>query len=315
MTPKVSKLFFAFFSFCVFILLSGLQPLLESPKVITPPHVAGHAETQRTPFSIATWNIQWFPSSNNVSPEKTTQRIQKVSEFLREQNPTILFACEIRDLASLQKLNLPYPFVACTDFTPESANDPNLGLALMSKIPWKEIWALDFSSLSSSPNKPPRGILGAEFILPSGQKLTLYGVHLKSNKDGDASTDRSQRQQAMKYLEWDWKRRKLDPAKDNIVILGDFNTSMNDPALKKETTLKKLLQQGFVSSVEGLPANERITIVPVRKKKLKGAEFDHIFFSSSLRQQFKNPPPWGKIIPVPRDLSDHYFLTLPALDW
>jgi endonuclease/exonuclease/phosphatase family metal-dependent hydrolase len=315
MSPKFSKLFFVIFSFLIFLLLSGLQPLLESPRVMVPAHVTGNTEQNDAPLSIATWNIQWFPGGNNAPQKKIAQRIQKVSAFLREQNPTILFACEIRDLSSLQKLGLPYPFIACTDFTPISDSDPNLELALMSKIPWKEIWALDFSSLSSSPNKPPRGILGAEFILPSGKKLTVYGVHLKSNKDDDASHDRLQRQQAMKYLEWDWKRRKLDPAKDNIIILGDFNTSLYDPAFKKETTLKNLLQQGFASSSNGISEDERMTIVPLQKKKLKGAEFDHIFFSSSLRQCLENPPPWGKIIPVPHDLSDHYFLIMPALRW
>lgn len=305
-----------FLIFTSLLFLCAFRPHQESAKIVKPPNVVGESNFnyEEEDFTIATWNIEWFPAKPKTSSKKTGQRIKKVSEFIQKQNPTILFACEIRDLESLQRLKLSYPSIACANFTPKNPKDPNLGLALMSKILWEEIWLLDFSDFVHSDSTPPRGILGAEFILPSGEKLTLYGVHLKSNKEGYTSSVKRKRERAMHYLYKDWKRRKLNPKKDNIIILGDFNTSLSDPAFRSESTLNNLIDLSFFSSLDGEHYSNRSTIVPL-KNKPRGSEFDHIFFSPALKSKLKGLPPWGEVLRVPRFLSDHYFLVMKANEW
>lgn len=306
--------------FLITSLLCAFQLSQKDPKIVIPPHQTGQPTFQQDEtFSLAVWNIEWFPalSSKDDFSKKTLIRIQKISNFIKEKNPTILFACEIRDIKSLKLLRLDYPFLACADFTKSPSDEnhhSNQGLALLSKIAWKEIWAIDLTSLPRTDDRPPRGILGAEFILPSGKNLTLYGVHLKSNR-AMIEKDILQRERAMDYLEADWKRRNLDPQRDRIVVVGDFNTSIHDPAFSKETTIRRLLDKGFVSAMKGASKETRITLKPSRENYYHGADFDHIFFSRPLWKELHSRGPWGQIFRVKGDLSDHYFLWMTTLPW
>lgn len=305
--PNLRMKKLSLFLFIPAFFLCAFRPEAEKPRVVIPPHVnQGEAAVQKE-FSIATWNIEWFPGGkpNESSPEKVNAHIRGVAEWIQKHAPTILIACEVRDLASLQKMNLEeYPSLACTEFEESHPGLPNLGIAFVSRVPWKEIWALDFSNLAQTRDRPPRGILGAEFILPSGERLTVYGVHLKSNY-GNNETTRLQRQRAIRYLEWDWRRRGINPARENIILAGDFNVSLHDPAFDEEQTFSKLLgEHHFTSALHGLSAKEQFTL-PGRKI-YSGNTFDYILFSPSLRKKLKRKPPWGRVIPVPPTLSDHF---------
>jgi endonuclease/exonuclease/phosphatase family metal-dependent hydrolase len=278
------------------------------PPGITDP---AHAIPFGFPFTLGHWNIRWFPGGHPTkSTPKTTQTQQKgVLEVLKQEKPDLLFACEIRNLAALEDLKTDYPWIACTDIPRTEEEDPSLpqqGLAFLSRFAWKEIWNLDFSAIPETPDKPSRGILAASFETPSGRKLTVYGVHLKSNR-GDAASNHLRRRKALDHLQNDWKERGLDPARDEIVILGDFNTSPDDPAFSEEATLKHLADLGFANAADSLPADKRATIPA--SDRFPANNFDHIYLSPALAA--KQTGSQLRIVPIDtRTVSDHYPLFL-----
>ncbi|MFH1066305.1 MAG: endonuclease/exonuclease/phosphatase family protein [bacterium] len=301
-----------FFLFGAWIFFCGFKPALEEARVVTPPYEEGQPNFQGGELIFAAWNIEWFPGQRpEASEEEKEAHIRRVASWIKERKPTVLLICEARDLASLKKMDLDYPFLACADFyraADENAALPNQGLAWMSRLAWKEVWALDFSTLAQTPDRPARGILAAEFILPSRRCFTAYGVHLKSSW-AHRKPDKLRRARAMRYLEQDWRRRGIHPQKDDVVVMGDFNTSLDDPVFADEQTLLTLFQRGFVSVTENLPREKRMTLVP--KGKEKGGEFDYIFLSRSMQER-----PWrGEVMPVPLDLSDHSAVFLRGSAW
>jgi endonuclease/exonuclease/phosphatase family metal-dependent hydrolase len=300
---------------CNAVSVSALIP----PQVTVPPHetATSHANDQ-VPALIGCWNLEWFPGRNprRTEPHLAQMQIDGVKRVLAEQQPGIFFACEVRSLEDLKKLQLDYPYLACTEFPRPPGDDaelPNQGLAILSRHPWQELWALDFSGLPAAPNRPPRGIIAASFSLPNQQTLTIYGMHMKSNH-GDPAANRAKREAALDYLEWDWQRRGLDANRDFIIVLGDFNTSLHDPVFASEQTLRRLRKLGFSDTAEGMTADQRITI-PANNAGYPDNDFDHIFISKPLRSRLASPPPWVKIVRVPFTVSDHYPLFIDVKIW
>jgi endonuclease/exonuclease/phosphatase (EEP) superfamily protein YafD len=64
-------------------------------------------------------------------------------------------------------------------------------------------------------------------------------------------------------------------SKEGVVVVGDFNTSKDQPNLAGDRTLKKIEEAGFVWGFEGIPLEHRITIPG--KGKYPDACFDHIY--------------------------------------
>jgi len=266
------------------------------------------------PWTVACWNIEWFPGQRPTKSSKTSEKkqIRAVKEIYLQEKPTILFATEVRSLEQLKRLRLTNVSLACTQI-PRTKEEglllPNQGLALISQVPWKKVWALDFSKLTPGMDRPYRGILGAEFIDASGKSFYLYGVHLKSNR-GDARSNRMRRERAMLFLRWDWKRLKLDPQKDRIMIVGDFNTSLTLPAYAQERTLRNFLQEGFVDATEGMSSHERVTLPKKAGSPFPPADFDQMILSPAFVQEWKTAMPWAQVIPVSESASDHSMMKI-----
>lgn len=266
------------------------------------------------PLTVAAWNLQWFPGqrSKEAVPAAELKQAKAVRKILLKEQPALFFASEVRNLDALKKMNLGQVSVACTQIPrteEEGLGMYNQGLALVSRIPWEKVWALDFSGLPAGPDRPYRGILGAKFKLAEGKALYLYGVHLKSNR-GNPETVRMRRERAMDYLRWDWKRLGLDPQKDRILLVGDFNTSLNMGLYREEQTLRSLLKQGFVDGAEAMPSHQRMTLPASKDGRYPPADFDQIFLSPALAAEMKTAKPWAKVIPVPSAASDHYLMKL-----
>lgn len=301
-------------SFGAFILFTSFGFGTESIPLI-PPQVAapqtaaseGIITPSTPPVTLGFWNIRWFPGHHPVRQDKESRAKQKqaVEKWIGQWKPKILFASEIRDLDALKALDLEYPYRACTHIPRTEDENPDLpqqGLGVLSRIPWADIWSLDFSQLPLSGDKPSRGILAVQFKVPSGALLTCYAVHLKSNRGGIEETW-IRRQRAVDYLRWDWQRRKLDPAKDWMIVLGDFNTSLEDPAFEVDKTLEYLMSFGFDHAGEGLPREKRLTI---HASRYPANDFDHIFLSKALSQAVGGEDrPRTEVRKVPDEVSDH----------
>jgi len=313
---KINKICSLVYLACAFPAFALTPPQITAPEISVQQNAAGPEPGK--PLVLGSWNMEWFPG-HSPKVEKSQKQIDAVRKVLSGENPAIFMCYEIRSLDALKSLQLDYPYMACTNIRrvaeggDQSVPDlPLQGVGLLSRIPWKEIWVLDFSELPESPERPPRGILGALFVLPNGRELTVYGVHLKSNR-GDAAIDRTERENAVDYIKWDWQRRQLDPAKDNIVIMGDFNTSPNDPKFAEEKTIRGLLSAGFTSAAQGLSPEQRTTLPG--KGRYPDNDFDHILLSPALRTLMAGDPPWLKIVKVPEAACDHNALFLDVTSW
>jgi endonuclease/exonuclease/phosphatase family metal-dependent hydrolase len=159
----------------------------------------------------------------------------------------------------------------------EEVKLPPQNVAIVSQVPWKEVWEVDFHGLPITPDRPVRGFLGALFVDKKGNRLTAYVVHLKSNRGGrDASSVR--RERAIDYLRWDWRRRGLNPQNEAMLLAGDFNCSLRNPDFT-EDTVRKLLREGWKAAEEKLPWPAVATVKPDLAGRYAVVDFDHILLS------------------------------------
>jgi endonuclease/exonuclease/phosphatase family metal-dependent hydrolase len=296
-------------------------PASIEPKVVVPPHIKAETKNQpsKPPFILGWWNVRWFPAyrPTQSNSKESLAQIETVAAILRRENPSIMFLCEIRDLKSLQKIDLSHRWRACTDIPKTLEEDPSLpqqGLAILSCIPWEEIWALDFSVLPNTPDRPSRGIIAARFCIGNAPPLTLYGVHLKSNRGG-VESNFLRRERAIDWLQWDWRRKNLDPKRDRIVVLGDFNTSPTNPVFAKEKTLLRLKELGFINASDGMLPREKVTLPKIPGSSVPDNDFDHIFYSKVLAEARKTGAVKPRIVKTPFKASDHYPIFLRIDDW
>ncbi|MEM9400220.1 MAG: endonuclease/exonuclease/phosphatase family protein [Verrucomicrobiota bacterium] len=258
--------------------------------------------------SIATWNVRWFPG---LSPKETDQhtidtQVTEVRHHIRELNPWFIFLCEVRDLQALKKLQLNYPALACTHIPRAEDERPDLplqSLAFMSAIPWKDIWVLDFSDMALTRDRPRRGVLAASFACHDETLLYIYGVHLKSNI-GNFNNNIVRRERTMRYILRDWERLGIDPFKDKIIVLGDFNTSVLNKVFDREKTFTMLKERKFKNAYFSSEAHLRLTMKP--GKYGQGDVYDYITYSSPLSEFMDRH---HTTIDVPDTASDHHMVS------
>ncbi|MEO0453716.1 MAG: endonuclease/exonuclease/phosphatase family protein [Verrucomicrobiota bacterium] len=222
------------------------------PPHMTTPEIENSTTAGVLPseFTMIFWNLQWFPGreSTPASSEKERKHIETVRDYLKQFNPDLVFASEIRNLKEWKRLDLGYDHLACTNIPRTEKENRHLsqqGIALTARFPWVTSWVIDFSQLPDTPDRPSRGILAAEFKLQDGKSLFCYAFHLKSNRGG-LEQSHLKRERAIDYLIADWKNKGINPEKDSIVVLGDANTSLTHPLFREEKTLRKLVDLGFL---------------------------------------------------------------------
>jgi endonuclease/exonuclease/phosphatase family metal-dependent hydrolase len=285
-------------------------PLVQIPEISEPKINPGSGNF---PLSWLTWNLEWFPGRSPESKLDIQQgHIRKVRAFLKKIHPDLAIFQEVVSVTAISVAAGDYPWRAVTRFQRAPDEDENLppqNIALVSRKPWKEVWELDFHQLPVNEERPVRGFLGAEFMDPAGQRITVYGVHLKSNRGGrEASAKR--RKKAMEYLHWDWCRRSLDPREEAILIAGDFNCSLKNPEFFQEKTIRGLLKEGWISVSQEMAWPQGATVRENRLAKYPPADFDHILLSPGW---IKNYGEKWKDVYVFRDKdvpSDHFPLCM-----
>lgn len=291
----------------------GLTAAWGQLKVVDVPVPApSHPLPEEGPVALAAWNVAWFPGMHPTKATRngTERQTAAAAAEVEAADPDILLAFEIRDEAALRRLAPGRAFYHCTQI-PRPADEnpelPNQGLALAARTAPRACWVLDFSGLPQTPDRPVRGILGAEFATADGGRLAVYGVHLKSNR-GDASTNRLRRQRAVEALQADWKRRGYDPARDRVVVAGDFNTSPHDPQFEGERTLALLEEAGLVRAGRGLAREAAFTVAG--SGMFPPNDFDHIHLSAAQAARMGGPPPWLEVRPFVPAASDHAMLVV-----
>ena len=254
-------------------------PIVRVPEICEPKNNLGGRDF---PASWLTWNLEWFPGRAPESGVDIQQgHIRKVRSVLSKISPDVAIFQEVVSAPGLSVAAGDYPWRAVTQFQRAADEDEKLppqNIALVSRKPWREVWELDFHLLPVNEERPVRGFIGAEFIDPADRRLTVYGVHLKSNRGGREASGK-RREKAMEYLRWDWRRRNLDPLQDAILIAGDFNCSLKNPEFAQEKTLRGLLKEGWISVTQEMAWPQGATVRENRLAKYPPADFDHILLS------------------------------------
>ena len=254
------------------------EPILGQPTLQVP---AKASLLESLPRKWATWNLQWFPGQipyAKAVPRKLHE--EAVRATLGKTAPQVALLQEVVDGSALGRVTPEYRWQAVSNFQrakDEEVKLPPQNVAIVSQVPWKEVWEVDFHGLPITSDRPVRGFLGALFVDKKGNRLTAYVVHLKSNRGGrDASSVR--RERAIDYLRWDWRRRGLDPQNEVMLLAGDFNCSLRNPDFT-EDTVRKLLQEGWKAAEEKVPWPAVATVKPDPAGRYAVADFDHILLS------------------------------------
>lgn len=264
------------------------------------------------PGSVATWNLQWFPGNRPFPSEEGRKwHEREVARIMSELDADLLLVQEVVDRDALVRVAKEYPWKVISCFEragDEDASLPVQNVAILSKVPIRKSWEVGFHNLPLTPDRPVRGFLGARLGTPK-DGLTVYTIHLKSNRGGREISGR-RREQAMKYLQTDWVTKGLDPRKDRILVAGDFNCSLRNPEFALEKTIRGLLKEGWVSMTDGIPWPDAATVRPDPEGKYPASDFDHILIS----------PGWAKaagagrwkagVIQNSKGPSDHYPVVL-----
>ena len=211
----------------------------------------------------------------------------EVQVWIERLNPSVGIFQEVLSAEAMKRCAPQLPWQAVTRFAraeDEGAGLPPQNLAICSRIPWGDAWEVDFDLLPMTPDRPVRGFLGVEWRNKKGERWTVYAVHLKSNRGGrEASSKR--RERAIEYLRMDWRKRGLNPDHDAILIAGDFNCSLKNPAFKKERTIRGFLAEGWESVAQELPWPRGATVRPDEERGYPSADFDHILLSPGWKKR------------------------------
>jgi endonuclease/exonuclease/phosphatase family metal-dependent hydrolase len=148
---------------------------------------------------------------------------------------------------------------------------------------------------------PPRGYAHARVVFPGSVTTEVYSVHLKSNygqtDENAARLNRAKRSRAIEQLveqERSRRGRKNVP----VIIAGDLNADKWSEDFKKDTIFEILAEAGFVTPLEFLPPEKRITYP--KRGKWGGTALDYIFIRG-----LRISPEFQAQIVSSRKISDH----------
>lgn len=230
-------------------------------------------------ITVAFWNLQWFPGGHpNPSRNDKLRQIGSVRADMARFNPDILGMEEVRDLKNATMAVKPwcgFKVDVCANFPPREGHEQPQEVAIASRLPPLSAWAEQWK-----PNGalvPPRGFAFAAYQLSPNRLLLFYTVHLKSNL-GEIEENIAIREESMRQLHS--HMAAMEQAYGKLgritwVLGGDCNTSLDDKQFAAETTLRRLIDSGFVWCWRNVPPLARVTLPP--DKGFPPACFDHIF--------------------------------------
>lgn len=281
-------------------------PLIEAPSLQQDNSM--EAPPDRDFLRVATWNIEWFPAVQRNGTQQNAQwQTAAVVNLIQEFKPDILAVQEMKDQNSLNLINKNlgsrgFTYSACTLYGSDNKNPPKIPMpniqqdGLLSRVPWEAVHELDFMSLPPGPDHPVRGWLVARFAY-KGLSFTLINGHLAAGapakKPDQPPSESSRRTAAIEELQHELDRLNLDPYRDKIIILGDFNTDYFDSAYQNDPTFKKLASLGFQHSWGTHVRRETITRPAQTGGGATDATLDYIWFSSG----------WGETLPSAQVLA------------
>jgi endonuclease/exonuclease/phosphatase (EEP) superfamily protein YafD len=254
----------------------------------------------RNSFSVAFWNVEWFPGARpGASKAEETRQIGSVHRDIVSLDSDVIGMAEVRDWDSAGLAVQPLPgFKAdvVSNFPAREGQDVGQQVAIASRLEpmsaWAEMWKSD------GPIVPPRGFAFAAYQIAAKRLLLVYALHLKSNR-GEIVENIAIREESMRQLLVHMKDMEAAYGKlgdITWIVGGDFNTDPSDARFASEKTMSMLTNNGFRWSWAGMPLEQRVTVPP--DKRFPAACFDHIYYRGATMRK-------AQALPTSPQSSDH----------
>lgn len=189
---------------------------------------------------VATWNLErFFVRNREMGQARTPVAMAKTMECLTEIGPDILLVQELGGEEALKALQerlnqkgLEFQWTHLCE-----ASDPTLHLGLLSRYPIEESCSYDSDEFLHAGQimKVRRGVQYCRVALPSGKRLHVVNLHLKSRRDvtyGDSRIIREQEASIARRIINEIHRHH--PVKEGPLIVagGDFNDHPSSRTLR-----------------------------------------------------------------------------------
>lgn len=265
--------------------------------------------------TVCTWNGKWFPSGraeHRAPAHIESQTIAKAGSMLRDgllkcdpygTNDVVICLNEMRNkkvvnelVAAIGRTNLTCAII--TSYRRRDRFDMQQD-AILTTLPVVEAnWA---KWKSAKAETPPRGYAYAKIVFPNSVTTEVYCVHLKSNygqtTDKAATLNRAKRSRAIEQLV-NYEKAKRGKKSLPIIIAGDLNADKWSKEFKKETIFEILADAGFITPLDFLAPESRITYP--KRGKWGGTTLDYIFLRG-----FKNISTFKPMVTSFSEISDH----------
>lgn len=257
-------------------------------------------------LKVISWNIEWYPGKKNFARAKEMQKQREaVTAAIKEINPDIILAQEIRDWESFAELceTLPGMRPAVVSAFPSRRTGEywRQQTAIGSKLPVTAAWSQPWNEQNDL--QPPRGFSAAVLRLPgkgAPRYLLVYSLHLKSNlsnSEGETLLNFRDRDESIRQLLEHIRTMEETVFKGSIVgviVGGDLNT--NQDGQFGDNVIKLMKDAGFHHSWSGVPREQRQTWRG--GDQFEPVTFDHIFTKGLGR-------PRAHILDLSEETSDH----------
>lgn len=232
-------------------------------------------------ISVVSWNIEWFPGrSPRANPGQQEAHRQEVAGYVPGLKADILLLQEIRDAEAAAFIVDQLPGLELQVVSELVRPNPAISqqLVIASRFPALAGFMEVFRGpgYDREEGEPYRGFAFAALESPWGGTLLVYSVHLKSNR-GDASVNIPMRESAARQiLRHIAEMEETYAARGDVQVIvgGDFNVILDRPDGGSEQTIELFLEEGFHSTWEGIPFENRVTW-PARGR-FGDASFDYI---------------------------------------
>lgn len=260
-----------------------------------------------TPITIATFNCEnlfkRYKFSSKLADDKKQDAVENgfildktifetilpeertlTAQAIKATNADIVYLQEVENLDTLKTFQSQflgqYPFQYLID-----GNDPRLiDVAVLSKFEAGSIRTHQFDKVGST-KIFSRDCFEIEYNI-GGTVLTLFVNHLKSMLGGEAETDDRRKVQAERIVEIIKNKFGSNPAKENFIVLGDFN------AQPSSISINPLLSQPWLENVIATRIKDKTnqwTHFFEREKSV--AHLDYLLLSKKLAQANKTAVP------------------------
>lgn len=265
--------------------------------------------------TVCTWNGKWFPSGraeHRAPAHIEAQTIAKAASMLRDglfkydpygTNDVVICLNEMRNkkvvnelVAAIGRTNLTCAII--TSYRRRDRFDMQQD-AILTTLPIVEAnWSRWKQAKAET---PPRGFAHATVVFPNSVTTEVYCVHLKSNygqtTEKVATLNRVKRSRAIDQLV-NYEKSKRGKKSLPTIIAGDLNADKWSKEFKKETIFEILADAGFITPLDFLAPESRITYP--KRGKWGGTTLDYIFLRG-----FKNISTFKPMVTSFSEISDH----------